>query len=66
MHIKQKYQTTLSLNGLYKKVNWNFNTSYSDIDSENGNDRIITDILNNAKVNIKDLIKSNKIIESEE
>ncbi len=40
---QNKYQNSLSLNGLYNKVNWNLNVGYSDINSINGANQLIVD-----------------------
>ncbi len=45
---KQKYQNSLSLNGLYDKVNWNLNLGYSDIEYESGANKFILDKDNNS------------------
>lgn len=43
MYRKNKYQNSLNLNGIYHKVNWNFNIGYSEIDYENGATRTIAE-----------------------
>lgn len=36
--IKQKYQSALVLNGLFRRVSWNFNLNYSQLGFENNNE----------------------------
>jgi hypothetical protein len=40
---KDKYENSLSLNGLYKKINWNASLGYNDVDSQNGMSKFIVD-----------------------
>ncbi|MCL9807367.1 outer membrane beta-barrel family protein [Flavobacterium amniphilum] len=40
---EKKYENSLSLNGLYKKMSWNASFGYNDIDTQSGMDKEIVD-----------------------